>query len=118
MAADGKPWCPVDIEHTHLHGLRAAGDAVSGAEAQVERRAAAVGIVDRVLGRRPFQVSGVGVEQQALRGACVVVERQAHGVVVRIERAHGEAERVAFAHDLQRQGRDARRLVDVRHPDQ
>ena len=117
VAADSQLRRAVDVKHAHLHGLLAAGLAVAGGKAQGKGQVLLVSVVHHVLRGCPFHIAGVGVKHQPGGSGVVVVERQAHGVVVGIARAHGKAQRFTFVDQLQRHRQDARGLVDVGYAD-
>ena len=105
----------VDVEYTHLHRPLRLQHAVADAEVEGERLAVALGVVDAVGVRRPLEVTGVGIEQHALRRVGVVQQRDLGCVAVGVGAEQREVEGLALLDQLQRHRQQHRRLVDVAH---
>ena len=103
----------VQVQHAHLHRAADGGGAVAGAEVEAVGPAVAVGVVDRVGVRRPLEAAARGVEIDSGRGVGVVDQGEPDRIVIAIDGADGEGQGLAFGHELQRQGQQDRRLVEV-----
>ena len=121
MVADADLRPAIDVEHAQLNGLRArrVGGTLAVVGAERQRVGLAVGdaVVDDVLVGRPFEAAAGGVERGAGWRVLVMDQAQVHGIAVGVAGEQGERQRLVFVDQLQRDRRDAWRLVVVGHGD-
>ena len=108
-------WAAVAVEDQYPYRLAAGRLPITGTER--ENEAAVVGgrIVDNLVPGLPAEVTAGGIEADPGRRRRLVQQREPDRVAVGIGRVHAESQRLPFADQLQRNGRDAWRLVAIAH---
>ena len=106
---------PVHIQHPHLDQPFAAGLAIAGGEAELERLGFAAGVIHHIGIGSPLEAAVGRVEHHALRRAGVVHQGQAGGLAIGVAGPQREGKRLVLLHKLQGHWQQHRRLVQVPH---